>query len=281
MLKTSCPQCGKSLKGKDDLAGRMVVCPACKTEFEVSASSFPVDRPESESTPFDFLTSPKPPPLSPDSPTQAPKHKTMKSRPGGLIVASCVVSAVAGMVLGILIGRENPAFSTSNNSTSYKTTQEANSNDSDLELVRAYLHENLPSGKWEELRWWPKRESKIQQYGFHGLRTWHGGQVCRLKFRDMGDIPAIRDIVFIVADNRAEQVYNYGLHDTEQWYQYVWNQQFPDDSQGLCISGERVFGASSYVLPVAVADDDLHDTADIAAIKKLGHLDEKRPAKSK
>jgi hypothetical protein len=286
LLTISCPHCQKTLKGKDDLAGHVVICPACKTEFEVPLpadwlAGIPAKQPEDESTPLDFLNPPNNPPplpLSPDSPAQVLKYKTMKLSSIGLFVASCIVSAMVGIVLGILIGRENPALSTSNNFNSYKITQEANSNDPDLKLVRAYLHENLPSGKWEELRWWPKRESKIQQYGFHGRRTWSGGQVCRLKFRDMGDIPAINDIVFIVADNRAEPVYNYGLHDTEEWYQYVWNLQFPNDSQGLRISDGKISGASSYILPVAIADDDLHDTADIAAIKKLGHLDEKRPA---
>jgi hypothetical protein len=43
MLKISCPYCGKSLKGKDDLAGRIVICPACKTDFKIPSPAMPVE----------------------------------------------------------------------------------------------------------------------------------------------------------------------------------------------------------------------------------------------
>jgi len=77
LLTISCPHCGKSLKGKDDLAGRIVICPACKTEFEIPLPAIPVNQPERESEPLDFLNSTQktpfyllPPKAEPEQPHQ-------------------------------------------------------------------------------------------------------------------------------------------------------------------------------------------------------------------
>lgn len=278
MLSISCPRCRKTLKGKDGLAGRMVTCPACKASFEVPLpddwlAGTSAKQPDSEPDPLEFINSSLPKPLSIREPSQNPNtifksFKKFLAKNFELSGIGCFLFVLTflGLFFGFaVICSLLPSLRT----------------DPDLELVRAYLRENLPSGRWEELRRWPKRESRIKQYGFHGLRTWPGGKVCRLKFRVLGEVPVSQDIIFIITDEYITTGYTVKspyFDDTEEWYQYVWNQQFPDDSQGLRISGGRVFGASSYDLPVAVADDDLHDTADIAAIKKLGRLDEKRPA---
>ena len=38
-MMASCPQCGKSLKVRDEWAGRMLKCPTCKTAFKAEAGS--------------------------------------------------------------------------------------------------------------------------------------------------------------------------------------------------------------------------------------------------
>ena len=63
MVTITCPNCQKSLKGKDDLAGRVVVCPACKAEFTIPLPAIPVNQPESESDPLDFLNETESPPV--------------------------------------------------------------------------------------------------------------------------------------------------------------------------------------------------------------------------
>lgn len=39
MIETRCPNCGKTVKGKDEFAGRRVTCPACDTVFVLSGES--------------------------------------------------------------------------------------------------------------------------------------------------------------------------------------------------------------------------------------------------
>lgn len=150
MLTISCPQCRKTFKGKNDLAGRMVICPDCKAEFEVLLpadllSGIPVNPPESESDPLDFLDStqkttsyPFPPKVEPEQ-TQAtskrdysgqkiPFHRRYKRL---LISGICLI--LIAFVYIILLSA-NP----------YAVEQN---------IVREYLKQNLDDSTWEEVQW--------------------------------------------------------------------------------------------------------------------------------
>ncbi len=89
MLRVKCSQCGKSVRGGDDWAGRRARCPNCKAElvFPVSAVS-----PEQVTVPVisadQFAGIPES--LSVASPSRAPKETETKSAKVEGVVAGCL-----------------------------------------------------------------------------------------------------------------------------------------------------------------------------------------------
>lgn len=67
--------------------------------------------------------------------------------------------------------------------------------DNDLQIVRAYLQENLDNPGWEEVRWWPARTSSF-------------GRLRRLKFRErIGESSYLmHDEIFVIEDGEVQQL---------------------------------------------------------------------------
>jgi len=95
--------------------------------------------------------------------------------------------------------------------------------DPDLAEVRNLLEKNLPTGKWEEIQWWPKRLQKFKNAdGSPG-----GRHLCRLKFRTANEIGGmeVMDLVFCVDDGQ--------IRCLPEWSRYaaqMWRNEFPNDS---------------------------------------------------
>jgi hypothetical protein len=112
--------------------------------------------------------------------------------------------------------------------------------DPDLAAVRLYLRDNLDSGQWEEIRWWPKRAaSKRAIY-------WGNKDVCMLKFRTLGriskhnlltlgstttDALEVRTLVFIIKNGKAKIGYPGSLRDSQldRFFMSHWKAEFPND----------------------------------------------------
>ena len=112
--------------------------------------------------------------------------------------------------------------------------------DSDLAAVRKLLKENLPTGKWEEIRWWPKRLCKRMPHStkplfevFSGtpwaLRSWEGRHICRLKYRTQNQAGGMEvvDQVFAVENGGIQTLQPYG--ENPSWLGGWWHSLFPND----------------------------------------------------
>jgi hypothetical protein len=99
--------------------------------------------------------------------------------------------------------------------------------DPDLAAVRAYLKENSPTGKWEELKWWPGREEDWGPSGKAGPRPRINFRcrICRLKYREGGC--RVIDQIFIIRDGKAETL-GLGLAEISEALGsgYVWRQYY-------------------------------------------------------
>jgi hypothetical protein len=210
LLTIFCPQCRKSFKGKDDLAGRAVICPACKAEFTVPLPSIPVKPQENVSDPLGFLNAPH------NSPGLKQNQVPNKVR-GCLILFLWIMAALFALSFALMAMRL--LFSPL-------------STDPDLAAVRVYLHDNLDSGEWEEICWWPKRPVPAK---FPGTATdspyWKGKQVCLLKYRSGGKI---HYEVFAVENGKAKSAWNPTGYDSimgTNWALTVWAKYFPEETE--------------------------------------------------
>lgn len=96
--------------------------------------------------------------------------------------------------------------------------QEAKPKESpEQKAIRAYLKENLPTGKWEEVRWWPATALKSPD--------WKGWVAVRLKYRTANKFGAteLYDDVFTIRSSDQKV----------SWHQ---------SEEPLNINRERIFG---------------------------------------
>ena len=205
MLVFSCPHCQKALNGKDDLAGRVVICPACKAEFTVPLPAIPVKQPESESDPLGFLN-------TPHNSTDPKQNKTPHIIRLGCLSSFFILLVASFFALVVLMGLLSML-----------------STDPDLAAVRVYLKDNLDSGEWEEIRWWPKRPVPPNFPGTtKAVDFWKGEQVCLLKYRSSG---RIHYEVFVVENGEAKPAWNWyppGYEDLRtEWAMMMWAKYFP------------------------------------------------------
>ena len=100
--------------------------------------------------------------------------------------------------------------------------------DPDLAAVRLYLRDNLDSGQWEEIRWWPKRAVPKLPEIPAVTRYWVGEKVCRLKFRTK---QRIQTLVFTIENGKAKQAFCPILisREPDSNYKYIWRGYFPNE----------------------------------------------------
>jgi hypothetical protein len=98
--------------------------------------------------------------------------------------------------------------------------------DPDLAAVRNLLKDNLPSGKFEEVRWWSAR---VWPGSVNAYDTWPGHRICRLKYRtDWGRGMSVADQVFVV-DEHGIRTMN-PVDDNAMVARY-WHKCFPNDPE--------------------------------------------------
>jgi len=85
--------------------------------------------------------------------------------------------------------------------------------DPDLAKVRALLKENLPTGKFEEIQWWPTR-TVPKNVGY-----WSGHRVCKLKFRTQNSAGGMEVVeqVFTV-DNDGVRAIGTFVEQRRDWF---------------------------------------------------------------
>ena len=156
-MTVACPNCATQLSNDFEVAGKEVECPSCGVRFIM-------------------------PPLVAATP---PVQRSRPHGPFRLSRPAIYVGIAAAVLLLVLVG----ALSL----TSVITSVASSVTDPDLAAVRQYLRENTPTGKWEEIRWWPARKVG------GGSKYWSEHRICRLKFRTENPFGgrAVMDQVFI------------------------------------------------------------------------------------
>ncbi len=152
-----------------------------------------------------------------------PTEKEMLEAPTAIDVVARSVTTDPDLA----IVRQNPPTRLDRQEDRASALVPAVSTDPDLALVRNLLKENLPTGKWEEIRWWPKRyyDPKPPRQSVIG---WGGKHICRLKFRtgnEAGGMEVI-DQVFGIDNGKIEGLPSYS---DRGMLPRLWHEDFPDD----------------------------------------------------
>jgi hypothetical protein len=86
----------------------------------------------------------------------------MKQHLSSVLVSACSACLFSGVLIGVILGKQTAGTNTKNPSATSSST----STYPDMILVRNYLKENLPDGKFEEIKWSPSMN-------FQGYYFWN------------------------------------------------------------------------------------------------------------
>lgn len=156
MTIVRCPHCG--VTARKPAPGRYR-CPKCGIIIEIAPPT--VDR-DQDRTPSRIVT---PPVTSEDAVFAKIRARKRRERSLRIILVLALFVIAAGLFTWLVFEYSMARRTSSGSWLRFLP-------DRNLARVRKYLHENTPTGKWEEIKWWSAREDP---------KT--GKTICRLRYR--------------------------------------------------------------------------------------------------